>query len=691
MSIGPFDVNAGDYGKVDYVDPFGDTTADIAPVAQKAVAPVAPKTIAPVVPAAPVAQKPVQGNVGISPITMQGAVSIPAESNTLAQPAYPTTEDGQLIIGKYQSNVYSGNGKLKHKKGDPILKPAGYMTPEQRALLPQTDEQGNKIYYTETGDLKSKLYTDFRNLKEQADKEAPPVTRYIRNNQESYTDSSESRKLLIPRTLEYLEQNNIPLVNEQGKILVTPVTTELIRQYAGDDAANYYKSTGEYGTYSGVIDTPKQSTFGKIWGTAVTALGAIAGGPAGAAAASAAVSASQGGDLKDMVKAAGTAYITAGAAKGSGLFGNVGSTVAPMSSSAVQGGISAGTAAGVSTAVQGGDLGDVVKNGMLGGIGGYVSGLGTDAAALEQAAQAAGAAGDFSSSVALTMQANQLTQQAGLIGTIANSAKAIDAAIDGDYVSAITSGLNAAGTDLTKFTSDKITGLFGEEALVNLNVDDIAAGVNKVATSLLDGKDFDNALQAGVKEYVQKGGSLGGAGDKIKDYLTAAGEGLYNDILKPAGDFLTGLVDNVQSFDTPDSIKAIEDNLKQAGSALDDATFQKLKEGAENIYEPLETPEGVKAIEDAAQTAGSAIDDTVIQPIREGLKDIDLPDVDVDLDFPSFDVGSFLMEGLQPSQTAGRELLDPVYADLSNRRLAPVSQEELFAEPDYLQKLLRTL
>lgn len=656
----------------DYEDPFGDTTADIAPV----------------VSAAPVAQKPVQGNVGISPITMQGAVSIPAEADTPAQPAYPTTEDGQVIIGTYKNNVYSTHGNLLHKKGDLKLKPAGYLSPEQRALLPQTDEQGNKLYYTETGDLKSKLYHDFSSLRNEAYKEAPPVTRYIRNNQESVTDYSESKKLLIPRTLEYLEQNNIPLVNEQGKILVTPATTELIRQYAGDEAARYYKSTGELGTYSGVIDTPKQSTFGKIWGTAVTALGAIAGGPAGAAAASAAVSASQGGDLKDMVKAAGTAYITAGAAKGSGLFGNVGSTVAPMSSSAVQGGISAGTAAGVSTAVQGGDLGDVVKNGMLGGIGGYVSGLGTDAAALEQAAQAAGAAGDFSSSISLTMQANQLTQQAGLIGTIADSAKAIDAAIGGDYVSALTSGLNAAGTDLTKFTSDKITGLFGEEALGNLNVDDIAAGVNKVAISLLDGKDPDDALKAGVTEYVKESNILDPLEDQVRDYLKVAGEGLYNDILKPAGDFLTGLVDNVQSFDTPDSIKAIEDNLKQAGSALDDATFQKLKEGAENIYEPLETPEGVKAIEDAARTAGSAIDDAVIQPIREGLKDIDLNAPSLSFDANS--LFSFLQGGssIMPQQQQTR---DPVLADLSKYQVEFTQPEELVASRDYLSGLLRTI
>jgi len=62
MSIGPFDPTAGDYGSLDYTDPFGDTTADI----DKATVPA----------------KVSGGNVGISPITMQDAVSIPAEEQS---------------------------------------------------------------------------------------------------------------------------------------------------------------------------------------------------------------------------------------------------------------------------------------------------------------------------------------------------------------------------------------------------------------------------------------------------------------------------------------------------------------------------------------------------------------------------------------------------------------------------------
>lgn len=713
MSIGPFDPTAGDYGKLAYADPFADTTADV-PMRQ--VAPTGGTVGINQPPATPPVAKN-RNDVGLSPITMQGAVSVQDAPAPLAAPDYPTTEDGQLIIGTYGNNVYTGNGTLKHKKGDPILKPAGYMTPAQRALLPQADEAGNKLYYTETGEQKSDLYTDFMNLTAQARKDAPPVTRYIRNNQESVTDLSESNALLVPRTLEYLQKNNIPLVNEEGKILVTPATTALVRQYMGEDAARYYKNTGEYGTYSGYIDSPKQTTFGKLWGPAVTVLGFAAGGPAGAAAAAATVSASQGGDLEDMAKAAGTAYVTAGATAGTGPFANVGSALGATGPAATA--ISSGVASGVTTAVQGGDLGDVVKSGVLGGAGGYISGLGNEAAALEEAAKAAGAAGDFSNSISLTMQANALTKQAGLFSSVVNTAKAADAAISGDYVTALTSGLQATGTNLTEFTSGMLTDTFGADAFANVNIDDVAAAVNKTATQLIDGKDFDKALQEGIKEYVQQGGSLGATGEAVRDFIEQGAGELYENYLKPLGGLFDGLNAQVSGFDTPEGIKAIEDMVKQAGSAIDDSVLQPIKETAEAIYEPIETPAPIKAIEDVAKTAGSAaedvvrevgstVDDAILQPIKETAEaiyePIDAPNIDINgpdlnLNLPDFNIdlsGMFdnLMSYL-PSQrarpAAQQQTTDPVLADLSDLYMEPTEPEELLATRDYLSGLLRTI
>lgn len=661
MSIGPFDINAGAYGKLDFSDPFGDTTADIAPVVQKAVA---PKTIAPVVPSAPVAQKPVQGNVGISPITMQGAVSIPAE---------PTTS----TYGKTNASYFGGTG------------PSTATIDSNASLVDALTGLQNTASKIRSSTLSSfdpgNRMPGFGNTSDYiTSKQADIYADYFKQNPADLIRTNDKGDIEI---LNLGTGNDYTLLNTLGKLGYDQELIETLDEGKWQGKPKI----GEYYTFK--ADQP--DAFEKYALPALTAAITIANPVAGAAWA-AGQAKINGGDLGDIAKAAAGAYIGGQAAAGNNMFAGVGQALSP-NNAILASGISSGVASGVSTAVQGGDLGDVVKSGMLGGVGGYVSGLGTEAASLEQAAQAANAAGDISSAASLAAQANELTQQAGLIGTIANSAKAIDAAIDGDYVSALTSGLNAAGTDLTKFTSDKITGLFGEEALVNLNVDDIAAGVNKVATSLLDGKDFDDALKEGVKEYIQEGGSLGGAGDKVKDYLVSAGEGLYNDIIKPAGDFLTGLVDNVQSFDTPESIKAIEDVVKQAGSAIDDTVLQPIKEVAEAIYEPIETPESIKAIEDAARTAGSAVDDAVIQPIRETLKDIDLPSVsapNINIDLSGmFDA---LMAYL-PSQQQQRQPvmtqqpIDPVLADLSKYQVEFAQPEEMLASRDYLSGLLRTI
>ena len=467
----------------------------------------------------------------------------------------------------------------------------------------------------------------------------------------------------------------------------------------------------------------------------------FAGMPVAAAFTAGAGSARQDGSIGDIAKSAAGAYLGGQAAGGSGMFANVGKAV--TSNATLASAISAGTASGVTTAVQGGDLGDVVKSGLLGGVGGYLNGVANEAAMLQDATNAALEVGDSFTALQYADEARKLAAQSDLVSTIANSAKAVDAITSGDYASALASGMQAAGTNLTEFTSNQLTGMFGEEAFANLNIDDVAAGVNKVATSLAEGKDIEEALKKGVTTYVQQGGSLGEAGDQVRDYLESAGGALYENVIKPAGNMLTGLLDNVSSFDTPEGIKAIEDAVKKAGVVVDDKVLQPIKEGAESIYEPLETPEAVKAIEDVAKVAGSATedavratgsaaDDVVIQPVRETLKDIDSPDIngpDIDLpnvnlpnvnlpsvslpdvnlpdvDVPSvsapninIDLGGMfdsLMSYLPSQQQQRRAVVPqqttaPVLADLSNLYMEPTAPEELLATRDYLSELLRTI
>jgi hypothetical protein len=603
MSIGPFDPTAGDYGSLNYQDPFGDTTADIGK---------------PTVPA-----KVSGGNVGISPITMQGAVSIPSEEDkpfNFLDAASAINQSGLKAYDYYsdRSNFDFGNRALGNTSaGD-----------------------------TAIGKTVSQYVDLFSN-----NQEAPPLVKQV--NGETYV-------LKLP-DLEGVGNAIVPTLRSIYGQEVTQGLRDM--DWTGNpEAGEYYKleeKSKDALDYAGDLAVVAMSI-------ANPAMGAFAAGSKTAAA---------GGDLGDIAKSAAGAYLGGQAGAGNGMFAGVGNAV--TSNATLASAISAGTASGVATAVQGGDLGDVVKSGLLGGAGGAISSLGQEAAALEQAAQTAGAAGDFSNSVALTMQANELASQANLISTITNSAKAVDAITSGDYASALASGMQAAGTNLTEFTSNQLTGMFGEEAFANLNIDDVAAGVNKVATSLAEGKDIEEALQKGVTTYVQQGGSLGEAGDQVRDYLESAGGALYDKVIKPAGDMLTGLVDNVSSFDTPEGIEAIEDAVKQAGAVVDDSVLQPIKEGAESIYEPLSGP------------------DVSLPTVDVNLPDVNLPDVNVDL--PSMDL-SGMFDGLMsylPSQrtrpAAQQQTTAPVVADLSDLYIQQAEPEELLATRDYLSGLLRTI
>jgi len=228
-------------------------------------------------------------------------------------------------------------------------------------------------------------------------------------------------------------------------------------------------------------------------------------------------------------------------------------------------------------------------------------------------------------------------------------------------------------------------------------------------------------MKSGAAEYIREGGSFKPAGQLIE----GTAKYIYENMIKPIGDVFEGVEGFAGDFDTPEGIKAIEDMARAAGSATEDAARaagavaadagQAIKEGAEAIYEPLETPDEIKAIEDAARVVGSGAEDAaraaggvvadVGQAIKEGAEaiyePIDAPDIDIngpDLDFnlPDFNIdlsGMFdYLTAALPSQKAPTvKPTDPVYADLSDLMLEPVEQEELLADSDYLERLLRTI
>lgn len=739
----------------DYADPFADTTADV-PMRQ-----VAPEPTGGVVginppPATPPAEKN-RNTIGISPITTEGAVRVqsapqPAASllsgltgnlvyreepqskfgwqggyQDIAALAAPAASIQDIIIPLSPTTSSSRFGSFNRPLSEAAREQ--YNTNELQAaqLTTAQFEPFLKDYYGESFSLT--LPSELSGSSLDWDQAVSYKTKRTSENPAGIEVASDAQLTALRSVVSPIVERNIAALQEQDPSL--SYKDAIQQSYANDpmlqqvyDQLGFspYRQTDDGSTYwYDPVNDKEIRTFEAKDPTALdsalqvaTVATALFGNPMAAATLAGGNAARQGGDLGDIAKAAAGAYIGGQAAAGTGMFSGVGQALGATGN--VAKGISAGVGAGVSTAVQGGDAGDILKSGILGGVGGYLKGATAEAASLEEAAKAASASGDFSTSMSLTLEANKLAKQADLVGTITNTAKAADAAISGDYVTALTAGLQATGTNLTEFTSGMLTDTFGADAFANVNIDDVAAAVNKTATQLIDGKDFDKALQEGIKEYVQQGGSLGATGEAVRDFIEQGAGELYENYLKPLGGLFDGLNAQVSGFDTPEGIKAIEDMVKQAGSAIDDSVLQPIKETAEAIYEPIETPAPIKAIEDVAKTAGSAaedvvrevgstVDDAILQPIKETAEaiyePIDAPDIDIngpDLDFnlPDFNIdlsGMFdYLTAALPSQKAPTvKPTDPVYADLSDLMLEPVEQEELLADSDYLERLLRTI
>ena len=325
-------------------------------------------------------------------------------------------------------------------------------------------------------------------------------------------------------------------------------------------------------------------------------------------------------------------------------------------SGATAGAIGQGLVSTATAALGGARGSDLLKAGVLGAVGGYTRGLGTELTQLNEAASAAQAAGDVATAANLASQASTLSSQLNMVNTISNTARAIDAIANENYVGAVLIGLEQTDFSLRDWTADKLSTTFGADEVLGINTDDLAVGINSFGINMLKGDDPEDALKSAVVDYAKAGGSFPDLGIELPEIGSS--------------DFFDAVMDS-----------QIIDTLRQLGRDFDDT-----------ILQPV-----VNTIE---QT-GSAIDDSIIQPIREGLKDIDIPTPDVDLpdvdvDFPDVDL---------PSLDLDLDLnLDSVFAggsgggsaDVSTRATPElmqiertVSPAELFGYTDYLQQLTR--
>jgi hypothetical protein len=318
----------------------------------------------------------------------------------------------------------------------------------------------------------------------------------------------------------------------------------------------------------------------------------------------------------DYVKAVGLAIGTA--ALGGAL---VAPGASPLSAAATKGLTSAGV-----TAATGGDPGDILKSGLLGGVGGYAEGLSNTAKAAETAAKGAKAGSELAKAAELARKTSDT------FNTVVKTGKFVDAAIDGNLGSI---AIAAFGDDFTKAALDKIDPDDKFFSGLNINKSDLAKGLVKTQMELAKGTDFEDALLRGVGEYIMEGGALGPNNIKTPEFIKAIG-----DVLQDAGRMLDDTVfQPIKKIAEP-----VIDVAKDVGRAVDKKVLQPAKEVVQEVTEPVTKPlvKGAKAVGEAVgDVAGVAGD--VIETLPNPNLPVDLPRVGTPPFFP-----------VTPTQTASR-------------------------------------
>ena len=314
--------------------------------------------------------------------------------------------------------------------------------------------------------------------------------------------------------------------------------------------------------------------------------------------------------------------------------------------------IGTGIGSGVSTALQGGDLGDVVISGVTSGLGSYASGL-TEAASAVDASQA-------------------VIEQANLVNNISNVVDIAQAVESGNILGAVSAGLDLAGsTGIELMVDDFFYDNFGEYDFVTDNLNAISDATIAFADAQLSGDNLEETLMATMKQYIESDGGLPDIG--------LGGEGFDFDLginfTRPEwldnisfGDF-----EGFGDFDTS-QLRALGDYILAGASEINREVIRPVIDGVEQIARdtgtaidqavrdlPL-TQQQIQDAERAARDFASGINENTIQPlidttaeavretgrdIREAIPDVDITNpIDIDINNPFADITNPL-EGLE--------------------------------------------
>jgi hypothetical protein len=237
---------------------------------------------------------------------------------------------------------------------------------------------------------------------------------------DAFFSTETQQRALNSRISKYLQDNKIPLYSPDGKggiqaLNVGPVNdrartgsingyeNDFTRAVAAQYGPDWYSNpTGPVGEYSVPLNEKKgASILGFEAQPIVQAITTAINPPMGAAF-SGALAAQSGGNLEDILKAAGTTYLSG---ELSGYAGDAAGAATSAYGPVVSGAASGAAGSAVNTAVQGGDLSEIAQAGLFGGLGGagsayvndFVTGVQADNLGLDTQAgiDAAIASGDI--------------------------------------------------------------------------------------------------------------------------------------------------------------------------------------------------------------------------------------------------------------------------------------------------------
>ena len=365
--------------------------------------------------------------------------------------------------------------------------------------------------------------------------------------------------------------------------------------------------------------------------------------------------------FKDFLPAIALAAVTAGAGSfigGALANSSLGAALGTAGSNALGSAI-----AGIGTAAASGARGsDLLTAGVLSGLGGYAKGLGEVA----------------KGAVAGSQAAIDATAKANIFSNISKVANAADAIADKNYFKLLNMGLEAGGFDsFNTLTANKLNELGGADGtLLGLSVDQLAPAVNGFAKDILKGKDVDKALLGAVTEYIKEGGVLDNfklSDFEFPDFNFDTPEGI-----EKIGDFVK---DNWTALKKSPLVRGIREIGREIDSSVIQRLIAPLKGLDKKLDDLVQTPDSIKAIEDGIRDLPDKLDDMIDTPdwikgIEDWFKGLEFPDINIpNLQMPQQQMGAANLMG------------DFAMSDI-DAGIESVTPSELFAQKDYLAGLL---